>query len=97
MAEAPTIEFEEGGKTWHRVWRVGTSVRMNGIQHRGQTVPVSMSLPLDQRPGQAVNRYGHRVVEHSDGTLSLPSGVRIAQTNRELDLHAKSCGYTHEP
>lgn len=97
MAEPPTIEFQEEGKTWHRVWRTSAIVRgSGGVQHLGQTIPVSRSLPLDYRPGEQVIRYGQRVIERPDGTCSTLDGSRIVDSPEAMKRHCADANHTHE-
>lgn len=99
MAEPPTIEFEEEGKVWHRVWRVPAAMvkGSGGVEHRDQTVPVSMSLPLDTREGRASSYFGTPVREHRDGTMSTLRGDRIVRNRDDMQRHCAQSGNTHEP
>lgn len=100
MAEAPTAQFEEDGKTWDRVFRApGALVRhgSGGVHHRDQTIPVSMSLPLDQREGKASSYFGTPVREHQDGTMSTLRGDRIVRNAEDMKRHCAQSGNIHEP
>lgn len=97
MAEPPTIEFTEEGKTWHRVWRSAAIVKgSTGVQYKS-ALPISRSLPPDKRDGEVVNRYGMRVREHSDGTHSTMEGDRIVPDGESMRRHCEQAGYVHEP
>lgn len=64
-----------------------------GVRHRGQKLPVSMSLPLDGRRGEVVTEHGQSVVRHSDGTLSTLEGERIIRNSDDARKHGESCGF----
>lgn len=99
MAEPPTAQFEEDGKTWHRVWRVPAAMVKDsgGVRHRDQTVPVSMSLPLDTREGRSTSYFGTPVREHEDGTMSTLRGDRIVRNAEDMKRHCAQSGNSHEP
>jgi hypothetical protein len=63
-----------------------------GIKYPGQKLPVSRMLPLDTRPGTIVNRNGHMVREHADGTTSDMAGRRIVATKRDAEMHSAMTG-----
>lgn len=63
-----------------------------GVNYAGQRVPLSRSLPLDDRPGVRETAYGREVIRHADGTMSLPGGQRICDTAENTRKHAESCG-----
>ena len=97
MSDAPPLDFQEQGTIWRRkLTCVPTIVRPSGVQYQHQPIPVSRSLPRDPRDGTVVNRYGHRVREHADGTLSTMDGDRICPNREAMERHCNLSGRTHE-
>lgn len=73
--------------------RKGADRHTTGVCHINQSLPVSLSMPRDQREGVVVNRYGHKVREHADGTFSTMDGRRIVDTREAQEKHMAQCGY----
>lgn len=71
-------------------------VKSYGIQYPGQKLPISRVLPLDTRPGNVVNREGHMVREHADGTTCDMMGRRIVATKQDIERAEGATGFKHE-
>lgn len=101
MKQAPQVVFTDQDGTWMRVWSIApaaiTKTTKSEVNHRGQKLPVSRSLPPDMREGGTVaRRGGHLVREFKDGTACTMDGKRIIDTPKARDRHAKMCGYESE-
>lgn len=57
-------------------------------------LPVSFTLPVDDRPGTVVRRGGHLVREHGDGTHSTLNGQRIIDSNKAAREACAQTGYS---
>jgi hypothetical protein len=67
------------------------------VQHRGQELPVSQSLPRDTRPGRIVHRYGHTVREHDGGkSYTTLEGDRIIDGHDAARRACDETGRTRE-
>lgn len=97
MSNPPGLSFDEDGKHWVRVFDFRVTVGNDGaVKHRGQRLPISRGMSLDDREGKIVNRWGHQVREHSDGTHSTLDGQRIIDSKRSRERHKKHSGYFEE-
>lgn len=71
-------------------------VKSYGIQYPGQKLPVSRVLPLDTREGTIVNRNGHKVREHADGTTCDLQGRRVIATKQDIERAEGATEFKHE-
>lgn len=102
VADRPpeTIAFNDDGSWkqgdgWARVYGcAGGCVKLSGeTTYKTAGPPVSMSMPWDKREGEVVNRNGHRVRQHKDGTFSTMEGARIIDSKESRRKHMEQCGY----
>lgn len=100
MRDAPPLDFtDDDGVRWRRVFgRIRGVVSQGGAvkPQANEALPISRSLPLDDREGRIVNRNGHTVREHDDGTYSTLAGERIVDSTRARDRHCKLTGYEQD-
>ena len=95
MKDAPGYQWtDDDGVLWTRLWDIPMAkiAPSAAVNHKGQDLPVSMSLPIDDRPGHVVRRGDHLLREHSDGTYCTLRGDRIIHDKNSRDRHAKLAG-----
>lgn len=101
MRTPPPEVVRRDGRDYRRDWssssRVGVVVRRGAaINHKGQTIPVSRSLPVCREPGEVVTMYGHSVRKHRDGTYTTLDGSRIIDSGSARDRQLAATGYVSE-
>lgn len=96
MKSPPPEEFDEDGRTWNRVYTVPKAIinDAGGVRHKGQTLPLSNTLPeRDTSLGTPDRVDGHDVVKYRDGSMTDPSGAWIIRDNSDAKRAEEITGY----